>query len=194
MIVGHFSSLQLLLFLFNRAASIGLLKEGRMIDDVGREYKSLRHESDGVERTAYPQVDGSQPVRIECTDSSMTVKVNPDYFKRGRFAPFGDLFLGEARHWQNSKCQLLPANGLYVITVELQECGSNSTVNQTCYLYHQRAVLFETGTILNTPIYLQEAGDSLIYSNKLFHVPALRHPKITRLTSAVISVACHYKR
>lgn len=134
LIAGHFFYLQLLLLLFSQAQSIRPLKQGRMIDAAGREYKSPRYESKGVERTTYSQVDGSPPVRIECTESSMTIQVNPAYFKRGKRVSFGELFLGEAQHWQNSKCQLLPANGQYVITVQLQECGSNSTVKQcvTC--------------------------------------------------------------
>lgn len=98
-----------------------------MIDAEGREYKSPRYESDGVERTTYSQVNGTSPVHITCTDSSMIIEVNPDHFKRGR--SFGALFLGGAPHWQNSMCHLLPAaNGQYVITIKLQECGFKSTV------------------------------------------------------------------
>lgn len=130
LIVGHFSWLQLLLFLFSQAESIRPLKQGRVIDAEGREYKTPRHDGDRAERTTYSQVDGSSPVRIECTDSFMTVKVDPDHFARGKHASFGHLFLGEGHHWQNSKCQLLPVDGQYVITVELQECGSNSTVKR----------------------------------------------------------------
>ncbi|XP_075880183.1 zona pellucida sperm-binding protein 3-like [Nelusetta ayraudi] len=167
LIVGHFSYLQLLFFLFSRAESIRPLKQGRMIDAEGREYKSPRYENDKVERTTYSQVNGSSPVHIECTDSFMIVEVNPDQFKKGSLASFGELFLGGPEYRQSSECHLLPAaDGRYVIKVKLQECGSES----------------------------KEIEDYLIYSNKLFLLPAPRHHNITRIASAVIAVACHYKR
>lgn len=134
-IVGHFSYLQLLLFLFSQAESIRPLKQGRMIDAEGREYKSPRYESDGVERTTYSQVNGTSPVHVKCTDSSMIIEVNPDYFKRGRHASLRALVLGGAQHSQNSMCHLTPAaNGQYVVAIKLHECGSRSTVIQrvTC--------------------------------------------------------------
>lgn len=137
LIVGHFSYLQLLFFLFSRAESIRPLKQGRMIDAEGREYKSPRYENDKVERTTYSQVNGSFPVHIECTDSFMIVEVNPDQFKKGSLAYFGELFLGGPEYRQSSECHLLPAaDGRFVIKVKLQECGSESKVKQcvTCNL------------------------------------------------------------
>lgn len=199
LIVGHFSYLQLLFFLFSRAESIRPLKQGRMIDAEGREYKSPRYENDKVERTTYSQVNGSSPVHIECTDSFMIVEVNPDQFKKGSLASFGELFLGGPKYRQSSECHLLPtADGRYVIKVKLQECGSESKVKQcvTCNLCpsNECAVLFENCTILSVYVVLQEIEDYLIYSNKLFLLPAPRHHNITRIASAVIAVACHYKR
>lgn len=135
LIVGHFFYVQLLLFLFSQAESIRPLKQGRMVDAEGREYKSPRYESDGEEKNTYSQVSGTSPVHIRCTDSSMIVEVNPDHFKRGRLVSLGALFLGGAQHWQNSMCHLSPAaNGLYVVTIKLHECGSKSTVKHcvTC--------------------------------------------------------------
>lgn len=135
LIVACISHLLLLLFLSSHAESIRLLKQGRMIDAEGREYKSPRYESDRAERTTYSQANGTSAARIDCTDSSMIIEVNPDHLKRGRRVSSGALFLGGGQHWQNSACHLLPAaNGKYVITVKLQDCGAKSTVKQcvTC--------------------------------------------------------------
>lgn len=164
--VGHFSHLQLLLFLFSQAESIRLLRQGRRIDVEGREYKSPKYEIDEVER-ADLQVNGSSPVHIECTGSSMIIEVNPAQFRNGRVVSFKELFLGGTQHRQSSKCHLFPAaNGKYVIEVDLQECGSES----------------------------RETEDHLIYSNKLVLLPSTGHHNITRVSSAVIPVACHYQR
>lgn len=135
LIAGSFRSLQLLFFLFSLTESIRLLKHGRKIDAEGREYKSPRYEIDEVETTTSSQVNSSSPVDIKCTDSSMIIVVNPDHFKTGRRASFGELFLGGDEQRRSSKCHLSPtADGRYVIEVELQECGSKSTVKQrvTC--------------------------------------------------------------
>lgn len=136
-IVGHFSYLQLLFFLFSRAESIQPLKRGRMVDAEGREYKSPRYEIDKVESAPYSQVNGSSLVRIQCTDSLMNIDVYPDQFRKGSHASFGELFLGGAEHKQKRECHLLPAaEGKYAIQVQLQECGSEATVKRrvTCNL------------------------------------------------------------
>lgn len=131
LLVAHFAYLQLLLLLFSQAESIRLLKAGTMIDAEGREYKSPRYGSGGVERSTYSQVNGTSPAHINCTDSSMIIEVNPDHFNRGRRVSFGALYLGGVQHWHNRACHLSPAaNGHYVVKIQLQECGSTSTVKQ----------------------------------------------------------------
>ncbi|XP_041858034.1 zona pellucida sperm-binding protein 3-like isoform X2 [Melanotaenia boesemani] len=78
-----------------------------------------------------------------------------------------ELFLGDDKHSKNSRCQAVDAgNDEYVIEAELHECGSKLSISD----------------------------DDVIYSNKLIYMPAFSHHGITRMTEAVVPVACHYKR
>ncbi|XP_017277273.1 zona pellucida sperm-binding protein 3 [Kryptolebias marmoratus] len=147
---------------FGVTEAIRALKEGPMIDAEGREYKSV------------PAVDDSRPkssdkptVHVRCTETSMIVFIQADFYRTGRLVSPGELFLGDAKYSKSSKCRAVPAGDHeYIIEADLQDCGSKLTV----------------------------ADDDVIYSNNLIFSPAVGHHGITRMTEAAVPVSCHYKR
>lgn len=129
-IVGRSASLLLLLlFAFDVADAIRLLKEGPLIDAEGREYKSSALRVDEEDDDSGPRLSDGSTVRVQCTETSMIVVVKADLFKNGRLVSPGELALGEAEHPQSSRCRAVAAGyGEYVIKAELQDCGSELTV------------------------------------------------------------------
>ncbi|XP_056258047.1 zona pellucida sperm-binding protein 3-like [Seriola aureovittata] len=164
-IAGQATSLVLLL-LFAVADSIRVLKDGPMIDAEGREFKSAAVRTDAENIRRRQSSDGST-IRVQCTEVSMIIVVNADFYRTGRPVSAGDLFLGEARHSESSQCRAVAVSDTeYVIEAGLQNCGSNLSISE----------------------------DSVTYSNKLIFSPAASYHGITRLTPAVVPVSCHYKR
>lgn len=115
-----------LLLTFDVVQAIRYLKEGPVIDVMGREYKSplLRVEEEGLGGLA-------SAVRVHCTDTSMTVVVKANLFKTGRPVSPEELFLGEA---VNPSCRAAAStDGELVIRAELLECGSKLSVSGCFY-------------------------------------------------------------
>uniref|UniRef100_A0A3P9QJ81 Zona pellucida sperm-binding protein 3 n=1 Tax=Poecilia reticulata TaxID=8081 RepID=A0A3P9QJ81_POERE len=138
------------------------LKEGPMIDAEGREYKTV-----SLEDSSRPTHDGKTTVQVECTEVSMIIFIQADFYNNGRLVSPQELFLGDAKYWKNKPCQAVDAgDGEYVIEADLQDCGSK----------------------------LMVIGNNLIYSNNLIHSPVVGSLGITRATGAVVPVSCHYKR
>ncbi|NP_001098219.1 ZPC domain containing protein 3 precursor [Oryzias latipes] len=159
--LAHSASLVLLIsFLRGVAIAIRTLKEGPMIDADGREYKTASLTEDSSPRA-------SDSVRVECTEVSMIVYIQADFYRTGRLVSPGDLFLGGAEHKQDSRCRaVVSGHNEYVIEAGLQDCGSKLTITD----------------------------DDVIYSNKLVFSPVSNHHTITRMTDAIVPVSCHYKR
>ncbi|XP_076609592.1 zona pellucida sperm-binding protein 3-like [Chaetodon auriga] len=166
-IVAHSASLALLLsFAFGVADAIRALKDGPMIDDEGRQYKSVLLRIDEADISG-PQRSDRSTVRVQCKENSMIIVVKADLFKNGRLVSPGELFLGEAEHSQSSQCRVVAAgDSEYIIEAGLQDCGSKLSISE----------------------------DSVIYSNKLVISPAASYHGITRMSHAVVPVSCHYKR
>lgn len=105
--------------------AIRTLKEGPMIDAEGREYKS------------FPPMDSSRAnpsskptVRVECTEASMIIFIQADFYRTGHLISPGELFLGDAKFSKSSRCQAVPVGDQeYVIEANLQDCGSKLTVS-----------------------------------------------------------------
>lgn len=129
-IVAHSASLALLLsFAFDAADAIRSLKDGPMIDDEGRQYKSVMLRID-EEDVSGAQLSDRSTVRVQCTETSMIIVVMADLYKNGRLVSPGELFLGEAEHSQSSQCRAVAAGDTeYVIEAGLQDCGSELTVS-----------------------------------------------------------------
>ncbi|XP_040012151.1 zona pellucida sperm-binding protein 3-like isoform X2 [Xiphias gladius] len=166
-VAGHSASLALLLsFAFGAADAIRALKGGPIVDAEGREFKSATARTD-AESFSRPQSNDGSSIRVQCTEASMIIVVNADLYKTGRLMSPGDLFLGEAEHSETSQCRAFAvSDSEYVIEARLQDCGSKLSISE----------------------------DSVIYSNKLIFSPAASYHGITRMTSAVVPVSCHYKR
>uniref|UniRef100_A0A3P9HBI4 Zona pellucida sperm-binding protein 3 n=1 Tax=Oryzias latipes TaxID=8090 RepID=A0A3P9HBI4_ORYLA len=158
--LAHSASLVLLIsFLRGVAIAIRTLKEGPMIDADGREYKTASLTDSGPR--------ASDSVRVECTEVSMIVYIQADFYRTGRLVSSGDLFLGGAEHKQDRRCRaVVSGHNEYVIEAGLQDCGSKLTITD----------------------------DDVIYSNKLVFSPVSNHHTITRMTDAIVPVSCHYKR
>ncbi|XP_068574810.1 zona pellucida sperm-binding protein 3-like [Cebidichthys violaceus] len=153
-------------FAFGVADAIRTLKDGPMIDDEGREYKSANFRID-AEDISRPQFNDGATVRVQCTDASMIVVVKADLYNNGRLLSLEELYLGEPEHAQRSQCRAVAASDSeYVIETGLQDCGSKLTISD----------------------------DSVIYSNNLIISPAASYHGITRTMHAVVPVSCHYKR
>lgn len=122
--LAHSASLVLLIsFLRGVAIAIRTLKEGPMIDADGREYKTASLTEDSSPRA-------SDSVRVECTEVSMIVYIQADFYRTGRLVSPGDLFLGGAEHKQDSRCRaVVSGHNEYVIEAGLQDCGSKLTVS-----------------------------------------------------------------
>uniref|UniRef100_A0A3P9QJD4 Zona pellucida sperm-binding protein 3 n=1 Tax=Poecilia reticulata TaxID=8081 RepID=A0A3P9QJD4_POERE len=147
---------------FRVSDAIRPLKEGPMIDAEGREYKTV-----SLEDSSRPTHDGKTTVQVECTEVSMIIFIQADFYNNGRLVSPQELFLGDAKYWKNKPCQAVDAgDGEYVIEADLQDCGSK----------------------------LMVIGNNLIYSNNLIHSPVVGSLGITRATGAVVPVSCHYKR
>ncbi|KAI3359254.1 hypothetical protein L3Q82_002772 [Scortum barcoo] len=162
---AHPASLALLISLaFGATEAIRALKEGPMIDAEGREFKSATFRAD-VENSSRPQHSEASTVCVYCTEAFMIIEVKADLYKNGCPVSPGELFLGEAEHWQSSQCRAVTAgdSNEYIIEAALQDCGSTSR-------------------------------KTVIYSNKLIISPAAGYHGITRVTNAVVPVSCHYKR
>ncbi|KAF7221101.1 zona pellucida sperm-binding protein 3 [Nothobranchius furzeri] len=160
--VGYPVALVLLISLtIDVTDAIRTLKEGPMIDAEGREYKSVS------------PVDNSRPktrekptIRVHCTEVSMIVFIQADFYRTGRLASPGELYLGDPKSSQSGRCYAVPGgDGVYVIEADLHDCGSKLTVSD----------------------------DDVIYSNNLIFSPAVGHHGITRVMEAVVPVSCHYK-
>nr|ALT10057.1 zona pellucida protein ZPC3 [Eleginops maclovinus] len=164
---GQAASVALLtLFAVGVADAIRTLKEGPMIDAEGREYKTLRFDTE--RQISEPQFNEGSTVGVRCTEASMIIVVKADLFNNGRLLSPGELFLGEVKNSQSSQCRPAAAAGdsEYVFEAGLQDCGSKFITSK----------------------------DSVIYSNKLIILLAAGQHGITRTTHAVVPVSCHYKR
>lgn len=130
LIVAQSASLVLLLSVaFGVTDAIRSLKDGPMIDDEGRQYKSMTLRFD-EEDVSGPQLSDRSTVHVQCTETSMIIVVRADLYKNGRLVSPGELFLGEAEHWQSSQCRAVAAGDTeYVIEAGLQDCGSKLTVS-----------------------------------------------------------------
>ncbi|XP_015238923.1 PREDICTED: zona pellucida sperm-binding protein 3-like [Cyprinodon variegatus] len=149
-------------FLFGVLDAIRTLKEGPMIDAEGREYKSVN-----LGDYSKPKPSDRPTVRVQCTEVSMIILIQADFYNNGRLVSPEELFLGDAKYWRNKRCQAVDAgNGEYVIEAELHDCGSKLTISR----------------------------DDMIYSNNLMLSPPVGSHGITRMTEAVVPVSCHYKR
>ncbi|PWA17253.1 hypothetical protein CCH79_00010391, partial [Gambusia affinis] len=147
---------------FSVSDAIRTLKEGPMIDAEGREYKTV-----SLEDFSRPNPDIKTTVRVECTEVSMIIFIQANFYNNGRLVSPQELFLGDAKYWKNKQCQAVDAgDGEYIIEADLKDCGSK----------------------------LMVTGNNLIYSNNLILSPAVGSLGITRATEAVVPVSCRYKR
>ncbi|XP_041633945.1 zona pellucida sperm-binding protein 3-like [Cheilinus undulatus] len=122
-------SASLLLLMFVVSDAIRLLKEGPMIDEEGREYKSLRFDPE-------PEEDDEHTVRVVCTESTMIVMVKPDLYKNGHLLSAAELFLGEAR------CRAgAAADSEFIIEAGLQECGATLTITENSVIYSNKLIV-----------------------------------------------------
>ena len=108
---------------FGVAGAIRTLKEGPMIDAEGREYK-----------TAFlPELRDRPTVRVECTETSMIIFIQADFYRNGRLVSPAELFLGDAEYSDDSQCQAVAVEDHeYVIEVGLQDCGTKLSVSCWC--------------------------------------------------------------
>lgn len=105
--------------------AIRTLKEGPMIDAEGREYKSGPPLDSGRAKFS-----DKPTIRVQCTEVSMIIFIQADFYKTGRLVGPGELFLGDAKYSKSSGCQAVPAgDDEYVIEADLQDCGSILTVS-----------------------------------------------------------------
>ncbi|KAM4743701.1 LOW QUALITY PROTEIN: zona pellucida sperm-binding protein 3-like [Anableps anableps] len=152
----------LMSLVFGVSDAIRTLKEGPMIDADRREYKSVN-----LGDYSRPKPDDKPTVRVACTEVSMIIFIQPDFYNNGRQVSPQQLFLGDAKYWKNKPCQAVAAgDGQYVIKADLQDCGSS----------------------------LMVSANDLIYSNNLTLSPPVGSLGITRMTKAIVPVSCPYKR
>ncbi|XP_056144450.1 zona pellucida sperm-binding protein 3-like [Lampris incognitus] len=160
------STALLLSFVFGVADTVRPLKEGPLMGADGRQYKSAPLPVDApVEEVS---TNGSPTVRVQCTGSTMMIIIKADLYNNGRQVRPEELSVGQTPHAGPAYCQASAASDAeYVIEVGLHDCGSKLTI-------------FE---------------DSVVYSNQLVYSPdSAGHHSITRTTSAVVPVSCHYRK
>lgn len=118
------SMLLLMSLVFGVSNAIRTLKEGPMIDAEGREYKTVN-----LGEYSPQEHNDRTTVRVQCTEVSMTVFIQADFYNNGRLVSPQELFLGDSRYWKNKECQAVDAgDGEYVIEADLQDCGSKLMV------------------------------------------------------------------
>lgn len=127
-LAGHPAFIVLLIsFLCGAVVAIRTLKEGPMIDADGREYKTASLIEDSSPKA-------SDSVRVQCTEVSMIVYIQADFYRTGRLVSPRELFLGGAEHKQDSRCQAVASgHNEYVIEAGLRDCGFKLTVS-FCYV------------------------------------------------------------
>ncbi|KAF4072749.1 hypothetical protein AMELA_G00251200 [Ameiurus melas] len=111
--------------------------------------------------------DWSKPlaVSVHCTENSMVVSARADLYGTGRLVSASELRLGP--EFSAGNCGAVQREDTeLVITAGLHECGAS----------------------------LRVEDDSLVYSNTLFHTPALNRFGIVRSVGVAIPLVCRYKR
>ncbi|XP_075994840.1 zona pellucida sperm-binding protein 3-like [Genypterus blacodes] len=159
--------LLLLSFAFAAVAAIRVLKEGPMIGADGREYKSAALRFPAEHEPSTESFTGDSSVQVQCTDSSMVIRIKADLYQNGRRVSPKELSLGQSKHLMSSQCQSVAVSDAeYVIEAGLHDCGSRLTISK----------------------------DSVIYSNNLMFSPSASYHGIARMDNAVVPVSCHYER
>lgn len=119
---------------FSVSDAIRTLKEGPMIDAEGREYKTV-----SLEDFSRPNPDIKTTVRLECTEVSMIIFIQANFYNNGRLVSPQELFLGDAKYWKNKQCQAVDAgDGEYIIEADLKDCGSKLMVSCSHLWDHDR--------------------------------------------------------
>lgn len=136
-LAGYLASLALLvLFVLGVADAIRTLKEGPMIDEEGREYKTAPLAGNS---RAKPR--DRPTVRVQCTEVSMIVFIQADLFNNGRLVSPEELFLGDGKHSEGSQCRAVDAgDDEYVIEAGLQKCGTRLTMSKDDVVYSNKLI------------------------------------------------------
>ncbi|XP_076866766.1 zona pellucida sperm-binding protein 3-like [Brachyhypopomus gauderio] len=104
-------------------------------------------------------------VQVQCTDDTMVITVQADFYGNGHRITADQLRLGLDGFTGN--CRAIQLNDEeYVIDVGLHECGSEILTDD----------------------------DTLVYANTVYYTPTPSKVGIVRSTGAAVHVQCHYKR
>lgn len=154
----------ILISTFNTVSCIRVLKEGPMIGPDSREYKGSLLGKDRIATDRAPSSPSA--VRVICTEATMSVIIQADLYKNGRYVFPDEFYLGQGKSEQKV-CQAVPVSDTkYVIEAGLNDCDSKLVV----------------------------IDDFMVYWNTLVYSPVATNDGIARKIQAFIPVACYHKR